>query len=143
MIYPFYYNSAMKIKDILINIDMVRTFLFTNLLILYVYLQIIFLFIYSYLDKHSLHLYAKYSAEASFDFGVTFVSLLIFLFMICFCSIMTFLEYLMRKKISLYFLNIKNFPKLINIIHFVLFYFGLVIIICYILILLFLYFNLY
>ena len=123
----------MKIKDILINSDKLRSFAFPNILVLYAYLQIIFLFIYSQINKTSIHLsQTDISTENIFDFGIVFMSVIISLFMICFRIIMTFAEYLLRKKINLKIININNFSSFFNIIHKLLFYFGLVIIFTYI-----------
>jgi hypothetical protein len=127
------YTSRMKIKDILINSDKLRFFVFPNVLILYVYLQIIFLFIYLQISKTSLHLsQADIAIENMFDFGIVFMSVIISLFMICFCFIMTFVEYILRKKINFKIMNFKKYPNIFNKIHKLLFYFGLVIIFTYI-----------
>lgn len=127
------YTSHMKIKDILINSDKLRFFVFPNVLILYVYLQIIFLFIYSQINKTSIHLsQADIATENMFDFGIVFMSVITSLFMICFCFIMTFVEYILRKKINFKIMNFKNYPSIFNKIHKLLFYFGLVIIFAYI-----------
>ncbi len=127
------YTSHMKIKDILINSDKLRFFVFPNVLILYVYLQIIFLFIYLQISKTSLHLsQADIAIENMFDFGIVFMSVIISLFMICFCFIMTFVEYILRKKINFKIMNFKKYPNIFNKIHKLLFYFGLVIIFTYI-----------
>lgn len=93
------YTSRINIKNILINSDKLRFFAFPNVLILYVYLQIIFLFIYSQISKNSLHLsQIDITTENMFDFGIVFMSVITSLFMICFCFIMTFVEYILRKK---------------------------------------------
>lgn len=127
------YTSHMKIKDILINSDKLRFFVFPNVLILYVYLQIIFLFIYLQISKTSLHLsQADIAIENMFDFGIVFMSVIISLFMICFCFIMTFVEYILRKKINFKIMNFKKYPNIFNKIHKLIFYFGLVIIFTYI-----------
>jgi hypothetical protein len=106
------YTSNMKIKDIFINSDKLRFFAFPNVLILYVYLQIIFLFIYSQINKTSLHLSQIDIATANmFDFGIVFMSVIISLFMICFCFIMTFVEYILRKKINFKIMNLKKISK--------------------------------
>jgi len=127
------YISNMKIKDIFINSDKLRFFAFPNVLILYVYLQIIFLFIYSQINKTSLHLsQTDIVTENMFDFGIVFMSVIISLFMICFCFIMTFVEYILRKKINLKIIDLNNYPNIFNKIHKLLFYFGLIIIFTYI-----------
>ncbi len=127
------YTSNMKIKDIFINSDKLRFFAFPNVLILYVYLQIIFLFIYSQISKNSLYLsQTDITTENMFDFGIVFMSVIISLFMICFCFIMTFVEYILRKKINLKIIDLNNYPNIFNKIHKLLFYFGLVIIFTYI-----------
>ena len=127
------YTSNMRIKDILINGDKLRFLAFPNILILYVYLQIIFLFIYSQISKYSLHLsQIDIVTENMFDFGIVFMSVIISLFMICFCFIMTFVEYILRKKINLKIIDLNNYPNIFNKIHKLLFYFGLVIIFTYI-----------
>ncbi len=127
------YTSRMKIKDVLINSDNLRFFVFPNVLILYVYLQIIFLFIYSQINKTSIHLsQTDIATENMFDFGIVFMSVITSLFMICFCFIMTFVEYILRKKINFKIMNFKNYPSIFNKIHKLLFYFGLVIIFAYI-----------
>jgi len=127
------YTSNMKIKDILINSDKLRFLAFPNILILYFYLQIIFLFIYSQISKYSLHLsQTDIVTENMFDFGIVFMSVIISLFMICFCFIMTFVEYILRKKINLKIIDLNNYPNIFNKIHKLLFYFGLVIIFTYI-----------
>ena len=93
------YISNMNIKNMLINSDKLRSFAFPNILVLYTYLQIIFLFIYSQINKTSLHLsQTDIATENLFDFGIVFMSVTISLFMICFCFIMTFVEYILRKK---------------------------------------------
>lgn len=123
----------MNIKDMLINSDKLRSFAFPNILVLYTYLQIIFLFIYSQINKTSIHLsQTDIATENMFDFGIVFMSVIISLFMICFCFIMTFVEYLLRKKINLEIINLDNFSNVFNRIHKLLFYFGLVIIFTYI-----------
>ena len=127
------YTSRMKIKDILINSDKLRFFVFPNVLILYVYLQIIFLFIYSQINKTSIHLsQTDIATENMFDFGIVFMSVITSLFMICFCFIMTFVEYILRKKINFKIIDLNNYPNIFNKIHKLLFYFGLVIIFTYI-----------
>ena len=127
------YTSRMKIKDVLINSDNLRFFVFPNVLILYVYLQIIFLFIYSQINKTSIHLsQTDIATENMFDFGIVFMSVITSLFMICFFFIMTFVEYILRKKINFKIMNFKNYPSIFNKIHKLLFYFGLVIIFAYI-----------
>lgn len=127
------YILNMKIKDIFINSDKLRFFVFPNVLILYVYLQIIFLFIYSQINKTSLHLsQTDIVTENMFDFGIVFMSVIISLFMICFCFIMTFVEYILRKKINLKIVDLNNYPNIFNKIHKLLFYLGLVIIFTYI-----------
>lgn len=127
------YILNMKIKNILINSDKLRSFVFPNILVLYTYLQIIFLFIYSQINKTSLHLsQTDIATENMFDFGIVFMSVIISLFMICFCFIMTFVEYILRKKINFKIINFKNYPSIFNKIHKLLFYFGLVIIFAYI-----------
>lgn len=127
------YTSNMKIKDIFINSDKLRFFVFPNVLILYVYLQIIFLFIYSQINKTSLHSsQTDIVTENMFDFGIVFMSVIISLFMICFCFIMTFVEYILREKINLKIIDLNNYPNIFNKIHKLLFYFGLVIIFTYI-----------
>ena len=123
----------MKIRNILINSDKLRSFVFSNILVLYTYLQIIFLFIYSQINKTSIHLsQTDIATENMFDFGIVFMSVIISLFMICFCIIMTFVEYLLRKKINLRIINLNNYSSIFNRIHKLLFYFGLVIIFTYI-----------
>lgn len=127
------YTSNMKIRNILINSDKLRSFVFPNILVLYTYLQIIFLFIYSQINKTSIHLsQTDIATENMFDFGIVFMSVIISLFMICFCIIMTFVEYLLRKKINLRIINLNNYSSIFNRIHKLLFYFGLVIIFTYI-----------
>ena len=122
------YISNMKIKNMLINSDKLRSFVFPNILVLYTYLQIIFLFFYSQIDKISLHLsQTNTSTENMFDFGIVFMSVILSLFMIFFCFIMTFVEYLLRKKINFEIINPNNFSIIFNRIHKLLFYFGLVI----------------
>ena len=122
------YISNMKIKNMLINSDKLRSFVFPNILVLYTYLQIIFLFFYSQIDKISLHLsQTNTSTENMFDFGIVFMSVILSLFMIFFCFIMTFVEYLLRKKINFEIINLNNFSIIFNRIHKLLFYFGLVI----------------
>lgn len=127
------YISNMNIKDMLINSDKLRSFVFPNILVLYTYLQIIFLFVYSQINKTSIHLsQTDIATENMFDFGIVFMSVIISLFMICFCIIMTFVEYLLRKKINLRIINLNNYSSIFNRIHKLLFYFGLVIIFTYI-----------
>ncbi len=122
------YIPNMKIKNMLINSDKLRSFVFPNILVLYTYLQIIFLFFYSQIDKTSLHLsQTNTSTENMFDFGIVFMSVILSLFMIFFCFIMTFVEYLLRKKINFEIINLNNFSIIFNRIHKLLFYFGLVI----------------
>ncbi len=123
----------MKIKNIFINSDKLRFFVFPNILISYVYLQIISLFIYSQISKTSVHLsQTDIATGRMFDFGIIFMSVLISLFMICFCTIMTFVEFLLSKKTNLKMINLNNFPNIFNKIHKLLFYFGLVVIFVYI-----------
>lgn len=118
----------MTIKKMLMNSDKLRSFVFPNILVLYTYLQIIFLFFYSQIDKTSLHLsQTNTSTENMFDFGIVFMSVILSLFMIFFCFIMTFVEYLLRKKINFEIINPNNFSIIFNKIHKLLFYFGLVI----------------
>ena len=127
------YISNMNIKNMLINSDKLRSFVFPNILVLYTYLQIIFLFVYSQINKTSIHLsQTDIATENMFDFGIVFMSVIISLFMICFCIIMTFVEYLLRKKINLRIINLNNYSSIFNRIHKLLFYFGLVIIFTYI-----------
>ncbi len=84
------YILDMNIKSILINSDKLRSFVFPNILILYVYLQIIFLLIYSQIDKTSVYLsQTDITTGNMFNFGIIFMSVVISLFMICFCIIMT------------------------------------------------------
>ncbi len=84
------YILDMNIKSILINSDKLRSFVFPNILILYVYLQIIFLLIYSQIDKTSVYLsQTDITTGNMFNFGIIFMSVAISLFMICFCIIMT------------------------------------------------------
>ncbi len=84
------YTPDMNIKSILINSDKLRSFVFPNILILYVYLQIIFLLIYSQIDKTSVYLsQTDITTGNMFNFGIIFMSVVISLFMICFCIIMT------------------------------------------------------
>lgn len=127
------YISNMNIKNMLINSDKLRSFVFPNILVLYTYLQIIFLFVYSQINKTSIHLsQTDIATENMFDFGIVFMSVIISLFMICFCIIMTFLEYFLRKKINLRIINLNDYSSIFNRIHKLLFYFGLVIIFTYI-----------
>ena len=127
------YTSNMNIRDILINSDKLRSFAFPNILVLYTYIQIIYLFVYLQINKSSVYLsHTDITTENIFDFGILFMSAIISLFMICFCIIMTFAEYLLRKKINLKIINPNNFPHIFNRIHKLLFYFGLVIIFTYI-----------
>lgn len=123
----------MKIKNIFINIDVLRSFVFLNILISYTYLQIIFILIYLQISKSSVSLsQIDIVTENMFDFGIMFMSVIISLFMICFCTFMTFIEYFLRKKINLKIINLKNFPNIFNKMHKLLFNFGLVIIFTYI-----------
>jgi hypothetical protein len=127
------YISNMNIKNMLINSDKLRSFVFPNILVLYTYLQIIFLFVYSQINKTSIHLsQTDIATENMFDFGIVFMSVITSLFMICFCFIMTFVKYILRKKINFKIMNFKNYPSIFNKIHKLLFYFGLVIIFAYI-----------
>jgi len=128
------YIFSMKIKNIFINIDKLRFFVFPNLLVVYTYLQILFLFIYSQIGKTSIQMpKTGIAIENMFDFGVIFVSVLFSFFMIGFCLIMTFIECLLRKKINLIIINSNNDSILFNVVHIIVFYFGLAVVFAFIL----------
>ena len=128
----------MKLKNILLSFDKLRSFLFPNILVIYTYIQIVFLLIYFQINTHATHFsQIDINSEKMFDFGIVFSSFLISIFMICLCIIMTFIEYLLREKINFKIININNYPKLFNIIHASLFYFGLIIILSFVLNLIF------
>lgn len=136
------YTFNMKIKCIFINIDKLRSFVFPNILVLYIYLQTVFLLIYSQINNNAVLLsQTDINTKHMFDFSVVFMSVLIYLFMICFCSVMTFIEYILRNKINLKIININKFSNLCNKLHTLLFYFGLIIIFTYIFSIIYLYIS--
>lgn len=123
----------MKIKNILNFCDKIRTYIFPNVLVLYTYLQLLFLFVYFQINKNSIHLsQIDISNENLFDLSIIFVSFLISIFMICFCIIMVFIEYILRRKINLKLIKTDKMPISINLIHQFVFYMGVFIIIIYI-----------
>ncbi len=123
----------MKIKNILNFCDRIRTYIFPNVLVLYTYLQLLFLFVYFQINKNSIHLsQIDISNENLLDLSIIFVSFLISIFMICFCIIMVFIEYILRRKINLKLIKTDKMPISINLIHHFVFYMGVFIIIIYI-----------
>ena len=123
----------MKIKNILNFCDKIRTYIFPNVLVLYTYLQLLFLFVYFQINKNSIHLsQIDISNENLLDLSIIFVSFLISIFMICFCTIMMFIEYILRRKINLKLIQTDKMSISINLIHKCIFYMGLFIIIAYI-----------
>ena len=123
----------MKIKKILDFIDKIRTYIFPNVLVLYTYLQILIFFVYFQINKNSIHLsQIDISNENLFDLSIIFVSFLISIFMICFCTIMVVVEYILRKKINFKLIQTDKMPISMNLIHECIFYIGLFIIIAYI-----------
>ena len=123
----------MKIKKILDFIDKIRTYIFPNVLVLYTYLQLLFLFVYFQINKNSIHLsQIDISNENLLDLSIIFVSFLISIFMICFCTIMVVVEYILRKKINFKLIQTDKMPISMNLIHKCIFYIGLFIIIAYI-----------
>ncbi len=123
----------MKIKNILNFCDKIRTYIFPNVLVLYTYLQLLFLFVYFQINKNSIHLsQIDISNENLLDLSIIFVSFLISIFMICFCIIMVFIEYILRRKINLKLIKTDKMPISINLIHQFVFYMGVFIIIIYI-----------
>lgn len=123
----------MKIKKILDFIDKIRTYIFPNVLVLYTYLQLLFLFVYFQINKNSIHLsQIDISNENLLDLSVILVSFLISIFMICFCTIMVVVEYILRKKINFKLIQTDKMPISMNLIHKCIFYIGLFIIIAYI-----------
>ncbi len=123
----------MKIKNILNFCDKIRTYIFPNVLVLYTYLQLLFLFVYFQINKNSIHLsQIDISNENLLDLSIIFVSFLISIFMICFCIIMVFIEYILRRKINLKLIKTDKMPISINLIHHFVFYMGVFIIIIYI-----------
>ena len=115
----------MNLSKILIKIDAIRSFLSMNLLVLYVYLQILFIILYCYLDKHSLHLQFRFSTEIAFDTIVFITIIFVSLFVIFICIMMTFLEYILKRKLHINYINISKFSKKNNFIHCIIFYLGL------------------
>lgn len=120
----------MNFKNIYIISNNLRTYIFPNILVLYTYLHIIFLFIYFYIDKNSLNL--SRIEILAINFCVTFMSILISFFMIFFCLIMTILEFILRKHLKFKIIQLEKIPSFWNQIHYLLFYFGLIIISTYI-----------
>jgi hypothetical protein len=123
----------MKIKNILNFCDKIRTYIFPNVLVLYTYLQLLFLFVYFQINKNSIHLsQIDISNENLLDLSIIFVSFLISIFMICFCIIMVFIEYILRRQINLKLIKTYKMPISINLFHQLVFYMGVFIIIIYI-----------
>ena len=123
----------MKIKNILNFCDKIRTYIFPNVLVLYTYLQLLFLFVYFQINKTSIHLsQIDISNENLLDLSVVFVSFLISIFMICFCTIMILAEYILRKKVNFKLIQTDKMSICMNLIHKCIFYIGLFIIIAYI-----------
>lgn len=123
----------MEIKKIFYIIDKIRTYIFPNILVLYTYLQLLFCFIYFQMNNGSMKLsQTDISNENLLDLSVIFLSFLISIFMICFCTIMTLVENLLRRKINFYLIRTDKMSIGINFIHQCLFYTGSCIIITYI-----------
>lgn len=131
----------MRIKDFFENL---QYSIFTNILILYLYMQLLFLIIFFIIGRNTTYPSLNSSVTTNFiDFYVLFLSFLISLFMILGCSFLTCIEYLLMKRLKIKFIQFDNCPIFLKKLHDKLFNFGLIILFLYLLFILIISIHIY